>query len=113
MADVRLTVQKCTPNGITPTNTGSLSVANTYQVRNDGKTFLHVINGGGTECNVTIDTPGNVGGLAIAQQTVAVPATTGDVMIGPFPPAIYNDPSGDLNVTFDFITSVTVATVQL
>lgn len=113
MADVRLTPQDLLPTGITPSYTGSLSTANTYQVRNNGNVLLHFKKSGAGDCTVTVQTPKTVGGLAVAEQTFTVPATTGDKMAGPFPPAIYNDGSHDLKFTLSEITGLTVAVVEV
>ena len=113
MSDVALTVQTLAPTGITPSYTGSLSASNEYQVRNDGNVFLHVKKSAAVDCTVTIDTPGTVGGHAIAQLTVTVVATTGDKMIGPFAPSIYNDASGDVTVSFSDVDGLTIAAVRL
>lgn len=113
MADVRLAVEQILPSGLAATYTGSLLIANTYQVRNDGRTFVHFKKSGAGACNVTIATPSTVGGNAVADRVVEVPATTGDKFIGPFPPHIYNDGSGDLNITLSEITGLTVAVLRL
>ena len=113
MAEVRLTPQRLLPSGITPTYTGSLLTANTYQIRNNGNVLLHFKKSGAGDCTVTIQTPKTIGGLAVSEQTVTVPATTGDKMIGPFPPNIYNDGNHDLNVTLSEITGLTVAVVEM
>lgn len=103
-----------TAAGATPVYTGSLSAANTYTVPCDGRTFLHVKNAGGSPCTVTVITPNVSDGLAIADQTVVVIATTGDMMIGRLNPFTYSDPlTGLMSVTFSFITSVTVAVLRL
>lgn len=112
MADVRITPQKLLPTGVTPAFTGSLLTTNVYVVRNTGRCMVEVKKSGAGACDVTIDTPGSVGGLAIAQQVVNVIATTGDKMIGPFPPNIYNDGSGDVRITFSEITGLTMAVVE-
>jgi hypothetical protein len=113
MADVELTVQDCRATGITPSYTGSLSTENTYQVQNNGHVFLHFKKSGAGAATITITTPKTVGGLAVADQTISVPATTGDKMIGPFPPSIYNDADGILEFTSDEVTGLTVAAVRL
>jgi hypothetical protein len=113
MANVTLTPQQMAASGTTPTRTGSLSVSDTYLVRNDGHTFLHFRKSGAGGCTVTIQTPPTIGGLAVAEQTVNVPATTGDVMVGPFPPAIYNDGNGDAKFTLSEITGLDVAVLKL
>lgn len=79
---------------------------------NDGRMILHVANGGGAPINVTIATQQTVDGLAVADQVVAV--TNGEErFIGPFPPAIYNDSSGLVQVTYSDDTSVTVAVLRV
>lgn len=112
MADVRINPQDVVRTGLAPTYTGSLSVSNTYLVANNGRTFLHFKKSGAGACNVTIQTPGSVDGLAVSELVVQVPATTGDKMIGPFPEAIYNQ-SGDVKCTLDEITGLTVAAIRV
>lgn len=112
MAEVTLAVQAVNPSGVTPSYTSVLT-ANTYLVNNNGNVLLHIKNAGASSCTVTIETPHTVGGLAIADKTVVVPATTGDVMIAAFPPGIYNGSNSNMKVTFSSEDSVSVAAVRL
>lgn len=86
---------------------------NGNQFANDGMSFLYVKNGSGSPITVTVGTPGNVDGLAIADLTVSVPATTGERMIGPFPPGIYNQSDGNVYVDYSSGTSVTAGVFRL
>lgn len=114
MADVRLTPEKVTDAGLAATYTGSLSIADTYLVQNDGAVILHFKKTGAGACTVTVVTPKSGGrGLAIADRTFSVPATTGDVFAGPFPVGLYNDGSGDLSFTLSEITGLTVAVLRV
>lgn len=114
MADVRLNPQQVDEDGLTATYTGSLSVTDTYLVNNDGRTIMHFKKSGVGACVVTIDTPGTVRGLAVADRTVNVPATTGDVFCGPFPPNVYNQPAThDLKFTLSDIAGLTVAALRV
>jgi hypothetical protein len=113
MSDVILTPQTMLEAGITPSYTGSLDTANTYIVRNNGRTFLHFLKDAAVDCDVTIQTPATMGGHAVAEQTVTVVATTGDKMIGPFPKRIYNDALDDLRFTLSDVDGLTVAVVSL
>lgn len=113
MANVTLTPQQISRTGVDLTDTGSLSTSNSYFFRNTGREFIHVKKSGASICTVTIVTPKTVGGLAVADLTVSVPASTGDVMIGPFPPDMFNNASGDCEVTFSEITGLTVAVATL
>lgn len=113
MADVRVTPQKLLKGGVTPSYTGSLSTGNTYQVRNSGRTLIHLKKSGAGECIATIATPKTVDGLAVAEQTITVPASTGDKIAGPFSPNLFNNGDGDLEITFSEITGLTIAAFEL
>jgi hypothetical protein len=105
MANVAVTPQQITEAGIAPTYTGSLLTANVYQFANDGRTFLHVKKSGAGAAVATL--------VTIADTTVTIPATTGDKMIGPLPPGMYNDANGLCSVSFDEITGLTLAVLRL
>ena len=64
---------------------------------NDGRIILEVNNTSGGSLNVTVGTPGVVDGLAVADLVVAV-AAGATRLIGPFPPAIYNQSDGTVQV---------------
>lgn len=110
MARTALVPQQVVRTGLTPV----FSAANVdgHSVANDGHTMLEVKNASAAPINVTIVTPGLVDGNAIADLVVAVPANTGDKMIGPFPPGIYNQADGTIYVDFSAVVTVTVAAVR-
>ena len=108
MADARLTPQDLSDVGITPTRT-ALSDANTYQVLNDGNVTLHFMKSGANEATITITTVKTERGLAIADRTLTVPASTGDKSIGPFDPKLYNNSDGDLEFVTSESTAITCA----
>ena len=112
MVDVVLTVQKLSPTGITPTRT-AISASNIYLVRNNGRVMLALEKSGAGIATITIQTPVTTGGLAVAEQSLTVPATTGDKMAGPFPPSIYNDDDGDLRFSTNEGTGLTCAVVAI
>jgi hypothetical protein len=66
--------------GLTPSFTAADAAGSTFEPK-IGR-FLRVKNASGSPINVTLTTPGSVDGLAIPDRVVAVPATTGDVLIG-------------------------------
>ncbi|MGH3029274.1 MAG: hypothetical protein ACRDNE_00630 [Gaiellaceae bacterium] len=112
MATVVLTTEEITRAGIDATDT-AMDAADTYKVNNDGRTYLHFKKSGAGACTVTITTPGTVDGQAIADRTVNVPATTGDVRTGPFPRDVYNDGSGQLTFAVSEATGLTCAVLRL
>lgn len=120
MSDVTLAVQQIARGGLAPAYTAAgasplLNVTDTFKWNNTGKEFLHVKKSGAGACTLTIKTPGTVDGLAVAERTINVPASTGDVMVGPFPPGIYNAPGTNMaeGFTVSEVTGLTVAIVRL
>jgi len=108
MADTRYTPLKIVKTGLTTSYTAGVVVGTTdFVMKNDGRTFLHVKKAGAGSCSMIVKTPAQVGGLDVAELTVTIPATTGDVMLGPFPPAIFNDGNGDMRFNFSEVTGLT------
>lgn len=112
MARSARTVQSTSRAGLAETFSAADN-ANGETIPNDGQTFLHVKNTGGGACTVTVATPGTIDGLAVADLTAVVPATTGDRLIGPFPPGAYTQADGNIYVDYSTGTGVTVAAVRL
>lgn len=90
MADIRVDVEQVKDSGLSATNTGSLTTSDTYLVNNDGRTVLHFKKDQASDATITIETPRTVGGLAVADRTVTIPGSTGDVFVGPLAPGLYN-----------------------
>lgn len=111
--EVRVSVEQNLKSGLTATYTSSgLLTTNTYKVRNDGKVFIHFKKTGAGSATVTIVTPNTSQGLAIADQTVTVPATTGDVFVGPLPPSLFNDASSDVAFSFSDTVGLSFAVIR-
>lgn len=117
MADITLTILAVgrSNNGLTPAFT-SVNATDVYFAQNDGRLLLHVKNANAGAGTVTVQTPNTVDSqatLAITDLTATVPANTGDKMIGPFPPTIYNNVNGQIRVTFSLASGMTVAAIWL
>jgi hypothetical protein len=110
MADIDLSTQNLLRSGITPSYTGSLSTGNTYHIVNNGRVFLHFKKTGAGEATITIPTTKTLDGYTVQDQTFAVPASTGDVMAGPFPVGLF---SKDLTFTSNEITGLSVAVISM
>jgi hypothetical protein len=109
MARTALAVQDVVRTGLTPVYSAA-NVAG-HSIENNGRVVLHVKTAG-TPCTVTIQTPGTVDGMAVADRTVALGATA-ERFIGPFPPD-YDQPTGDgVYVDFSAVTAVTVAALRV
>ncbi len=112
MANVTLAVQTVGPSGVTPTR-NAIATGNTYIVRNSGRVALLFEKTGSGEATITVETPATVAGLAVAEQTITVIATTGDVTAAKFPPAVFNDGNGDLKFTTSEGTGLTCAVLAI
>lgn len=98
---------KALSSGVTVTATSrvAMSAADNYIIRNSGRVVLLFIKTGAGAATITVVTPGTVDGNAVAEQTFQVPATTG-VVCARFNPSVYNDASGDLDVSTDEDTGI-------
>jgi RecB family endonuclease NucS len=103
-------VQHLARTGIAPTF--QAATAEGIYFENNGETWIEVKNAG-AQINATIQVERSVDGLAVPDRVVVIPATTGDKIIGPFPPE-YNQP-GTTRVWVDFsgVTTVTVGAFDL
>lgn len=112
MATVVLAPDVAVEGGVVPVVNSGLSTGNTYKFRNNGRTFLRVVNGGAAPCTVTITAQQSVKGHAVANGSVVVANGTTQI-IGPFSTDIYDDVNNDVSFTLSYITSVTVEVTQL
>lgn len=112
MAEVRLTPQTIDKDGLSGATYTPIDATDNYVYKNGAKTFAHFKNSG-SESTVTFVTPGNVSGQPIADDTLTVPATTGDVFYAAQPTSLFNDPSGDADFSQDIASGVTVAILQI
>ena len=104
-----LTVQTISRTGLEPTY-GS-AAAGGDEFANSGDEFIHIKNGDASSHTLTIETPATVDGLAVADRTVSIPAGE-ERMVGPFQAATYNDSGGLVQLTYDGVTSVTIAIIK-
>lgn len=105
-----LTVQEISRAGVSGALTAAASGGDEFV--NDGRTYLDVANGSGGSITVTAVTQSTVDGLAVADLAVAVGAGV-RTKIGPFPPNIYNDVNGRVQITYSGVTSLTVNPFRL
>jgi hypothetical protein len=101
-----LTVQATTAAGVTPAAAVS-AAGGGDQFANNGKTMLEIVNGGVGSITATIASQNPCSQGATHNTTITIPA--GETRrAGPFDPARYNDGSGNVQVTYSGVTSVTV-----
>ena len=123
MADVRIPVQVVNRDGLEAlyaTDTAqttttppmpALTTTDTFLVNNDGRTILHVMEGDTADLTVTIETPGQVDGLDVADREVTVTQNE-QRFIGPFPPSDYNV-NHDIRVTLGAVASNSVVALRI
>lgn len=100
---------------------GGATVAATQNVPTTSDTFRFLNNGriiascdkGANACTVTATTPGTLRGVAVADPTYTVAASTEDQIIGPWSPDLFNDSDGYVSLTFSEVTGATVTLVQI
>jgi hypothetical protein len=68
--------------------------------------YLEVKNGSGSSVTCTVVTPGNVDGIALADYTFTVAATTGVTEVGPFPSDLFGETA---TITYSAVTTLTIA----
>lgn len=111
-----LTAQDIAISGLEATYAAADVAGDTFE--NKGDVFLHVKNGDASDHTVTVDTKATeitkagYGTITLADQDIVVTASE-DRMIGPFATSRWNGSDGKVDVTYDAVTSVTVALIKL
>ena len=114
-ADTILAYSQVVNTGLsTSYNTNNILTTTTYNVANDGRVFLHFKKSGAGTATVSIVTAATVQGLAVADLSISIPASTGDKIIGPFAPSLFNDSNGNVGFTVSGdTTSLSMAAFRL
>lgn len=86
--------------------TGVVAGTSTYVMRNDGRTIFRFYKTGANPCTVTVTATGYIKGAKAADWTFIVPASTGDVFVGPFEPLLFNDAWGDMRFSLSEATAI-------
>jgi hypothetical protein len=92
-----LTTQIITRVGITPTFAAVTGAGDACEVSND--LFLEFKNTNAATCTATLAIPAGVSqypNVTYTSVAVTIPATTGDKMIGPISPLLFQDPTTGL-----------------
>ena len=109
MAATEITVQSMTSAGLEVTFEAANAAGNFFE--NNGRTYLVVKNGDSSDHSVIIDSPGACDQGFYHDVTIVVTLAE-ERSIGPFSTARFNDTSGNVNVTYTAVTSVTVAAIK-
>jgi hypothetical protein len=105
-----LTVQAVSRTGITPSYAAAAGGGDSFV--NDGDCFVHIKNGGGAPITLTVAVQAKVMGLTITNIALSV-TNAQERMIGPFPPDLFNDAGGSVQLTYSGVTTVTTGVFSL
>lgn len=112
-----LTRQKIVEAGLTPVFSAAAGGGDTVS-NADGKTFLHIKNGGGSGITVTVvaetttrEDP-HLGTLTKASIAKAIGAGA-EAIIGPLKKQAFNDEDNIVSITYSGVTTVTVAALYI
>lgn len=113
-----LSIQTISESGLEATYASASAGGDTFVNDTSQRTFLHVKNGGGSDITVTVTSQHTTtrapGFGVVAKANLSITVTAGEErMIGPFPPAAFNNASGAVAVGYSAVTSVTVAALKL
>lgn len=83
------------------------------QFANTGREHIHVKNTNAATRSVTVNSQRACDQGFDHDVAVVIPATTGDVMIGPFPTERFNDGSNNVLITYSAVTGLTIGVFKL
>lgn len=92
--------------------TAAAASASGDQFLNDGRVVLYFKNTNASDRTITIVTAGTVNGLAIADVTLTI-SQDEEKIIGPFPPRVFNDGNGYVQLTYSAHTNLTVRPIRV
>lgn len=104
-----LTLQVLTPGGTAATLTSADSEGDSAPTGSG--VWLEVVNASGADVTVTIETPGMVGGLEIADREVTVP--DGERRLIPLPSSMYAGADGRAAITYSAASDVSVGVFRI
>jgi len=114
-----LTIQSPSEAGLAASFSAAAGGGDEFAIDSDQRTFLHVKNTNGSARTVTITAQKTSYGVPGAGQldrddiAVVVPATTGDVLIGPINQDAFANSNGRAEVTYSATSGVTVAAIKV
>lgn len=113
MSDVTLVPLAVAPGSTDGSTPQAMATADNYICRNNGRVILHFIKEGANPATITIVTTKTHGGLAVDDLTFVVQASGGVEFAGPFEPGLFNDASGDMDISTSEETDITVQALQI
>lgn len=114
MARVALTLLTADRDGISVADAAlTAAIADGHSFVNDGRTVLLLQNTNAATRTITVQTPVTVDGLAVAELTITLPATTGRIITATFPRTVYNQSDGSVYIDYSATAGVLVAAIKI
>ena len=116
MADVQIDIQDAARSGTvlayrtSTSNVGPLSDSDRFLIANSGNVVV-LIKNGATSTTLRVEITQRVDGMPVTDRIVQIAENT-DVVLGPFPPTIYNDSNGDMALWFSDVAHLSVAVIR-
>lgn len=104
-----LTVQQIDLDGLTPAFVAAAAGGDTFA--NNGRSYVHVKNGGAGAITVTVDSVSNCN-QGFDHNAGGSVAAGAEGLFGPFPSARFNT-AGEVSVTYSGVTTVTVGAFSI
>ena len=106
-----LTVQNITQGtSLTPSYASAAAGGDT--VINNGRTFLEILNGSGSPIVATVNSLVDCNQGTDHDIAITIPAGS-EEMCGPFEPNRFNTSAGLMSITYDDVTTLTIAAISL
>jgi alanine dehydrogenase len=105
-----LAVQNITITGLEATKIACNAGGDVFP--NDGNTMIILENGSGGDITVTAATAQSIQGLAVADASIVVQAGE-ERSCGLFDPALFNNSSGQVALTYSGVSSLTVQVIRV
>jgi hypothetical protein len=108
-----LTVNQVNRTGANVTSLLAAVAAGGDSFPNTGVEFVLFKNTNAATRIITMDIQATVDGQAVTDRTYTIAATTGEVLLGPFPTSTYNDGNNRVNFTYSADADLKVAVFAL
>lgn len=114
MAYTALTLLTADRDGVSIADAAlTAAVAGGHKFVNDGRTALLLQNTNASSRTVTVQTAQTVDGLAVADLTITLAATTGRLLTAYFPTQVYNASDGYVYIDYSATAGVLVAAIKI
>lgn len=107
-----LSVQTISRSGLNPSYSSAAAGGDEFAW--DSRRFVHVKNGDGSSHTLTVTSQYSAAPPGLTSDDLAVSIPAGEErIVGPFPETAFKDSDGNVQLTYDAVTSVTIAVLDI